>query len=217
MLHNKSVPQCSQSKQLVSGLHGLHANSRAQLPGGGRTAERELKASFTKCSQINVFSYSYLTSRAVWWPRLRPGHWAETQLTHRASKAELKWSTGWLYIRYVTVTGKKRWQFDDWKCSIFVLSINPNNELILQVSSLQPKPGLLISLLHYCLKTIKNSSMSDWAALVPSLRWTCCCCKSAQSAELNVDIVRFWKQQIRKMCTFRMCHINVSTTAMKVT
>lgn len=65
VLHNESVPQCSQSKQLVSGLHGLHANSLARLPDGGRTVERELKASFTKCLQINVFSYSDFTSRAV--------------------------------------------------------------------------------------------------------------------------------------------------------
>lgn len=104
VLHNKSVPQCSQSKQLVSGLHGLHAYSRARLPmqqGGGRTVERELKASFTKCLQINGSSYSYLTSRAVWWPRLWPGQRAKlgTPLTHLIPLAELRWSAGWQCIQ----------------------------------------------------------------------------------------------------------------------
>lgn len=130
MLHNKSVPQCSQSKQLVSGLHGLHAYSRARLPGGGRRVERELQASFTKCLQINVFSYSYLTSRAVGWPRVWLDHWAEIRLTHHIPKAELKLSTGWHCIQHHNysrhqvekMTGQQRRWFGGWISSIFILS-----------------------------------------------------------------------------------------------
>lgn len=90
MLHNESVPQCAQSKQLVSGLHGLHACSRAQLP--GRTWGREL--------QLKVFSSSCLTSRAVGRPALWPGHWAETQLARRIPKAGQKLSTTWQCIQH---------------------------------------------------------------------------------------------------------------------
>lgn len=45
--------------------------------GGGRTVERELKPSFTKCFADYCVFLQLFTSRALWWPRLWLGHWAE--------------------------------------------------------------------------------------------------------------------------------------------
>lgn len=44
--------------------HGCQCSEGGRV-GGSRTVERELKAGFTKCLQINLHSYSYLTPRAV--------------------------------------------------------------------------------------------------------------------------------------------------------